>query len=240
MPDNIYNRRMFRMANGGVMPPIAAGPPMPPAMPPQGGLPPELAALMGAGAGPPGITDPAQLPPEVLQAADQSMAAAADELMLEGMEQAAGEEAALSMANLDAATDITGIINAVWDDSRTLDEYRADLATVVGAEDAAQTPDSVLALVQPTLQLAQLDQGIGALMQEELAEVGGAPGGITELAAKSAVADSMAAETGALVNAVGGMSDTPPPMMEESVGIMAAVPGGMEDVTETMVTGPYA
>jgi hypothetical protein len=240
MPDNIYNRRMFRMANGGVMPPIAAGPPMPPAMPPQGGLPPELAALMGAGAGPPGITDPAQLPPEVLQVADQNMAAAADELMLEGMEQAAGEEAALSMANLDAATDITGIINAVWDDSRTLDEYRADLATVVGAEDAAQTPDSVLALVQPTLQLAQLDQGIGALMQEELAEVGGAPGGITELAAKSAVADSMAAETGALVNAVGGMSDTPPPMMEESVGIMAAVPGGMEDVTETMVTGPYA
>ncbi len=246
MPDNIYNRRMFRMANGGVMPPMAAGPPMPPAMPPQGGLPPELAALMGAGAGPPGaagppgITDPSQLPPEVLQAADQNMAAATDELMLEGMEQAAGEEAALSMANLDAATDITGIINAVWDDSRTLDEYRADLATVVGAEDAAQTPDSVLALVQPTLQLAQLDQGIGALMQEELAEVGGAPGGITELAAKSAVADSMAAETGALVNAVGGMSGTPPPMMEESVGIMAAVPGGMEDVTETMVTGPYA
>jgi hypothetical protein len=237
---------MFRMANGGVMPPMAAGPPMPPAMPPQGGLPPELAALMGAGAGPPGaagppgITDPSQLPPEVLQAADQSMAAAADELMLEGMEQAAGEEAALSMANLDAATDITGLINTVWDDSRTLDEYREDLAKVVGAEDAAQTPDSVLALVQPTLQLAQLDQGIGALMQEELAEVGGAPGGITELAAKSAVADSMAAETGALVNAVGGMSGTPPPMMEESVGIMAAVPGGMEDVTETMVTGPYA
>jgi len=54
------------------------------------------------------------------------------------------------------------------------------------------------------------------------------------------VADSMAAETGALVNAVGGMSGGQPPMMEESVGIMAAVPGGVEDVTETMVTGPYA
>ena len=40
--------------------------------------------------------------------------------------------------------------------------------------------------------------------------------------------------------AASAMSDTPPPMMEESVGIMAAVPGGMEDVTETMVTGPYA
>jgi hypothetical protein len=50
----------------------------------------------------------------------------------------------------------------------------------------------------------------------------------------------MAAETGALVNAVGGMSAGPPPMMEESVGIMAAAPGGMEDVIETTVTGPYA
>ena len=240
MPGNIYNRRMFRMANGGMMPPIAAGPPMPPPMPPQGGLPPELAAMMGAGGGQPPISDPSQLPPEVLQAADQEMAAATDEMMLEGMEQAAGEEAALSMANLDAATDITGIMNAVWDDNRTIDEYRTDLAAVVGAEDAAQTPDSVLALVQPTLQLAQLDQGIGALMQEELAEVGGAPGGITELATKSAVADNMAMETGALVDAVGGMSGGPPPMMEESVGIMAAVPGGVEDVTETMVTGPYA
>ena len=243
MPSNIYNRRMFRMANGGMMPPMAAGPPMPPAMPPQGGVPPELAAMMGAGAGagdPPVVTDPSQLPPEVIQMANQEMAAATDEMMLEGMEQAAGEEAARSMANLDAAGDIQGVINAVWDDNRTIDEYRADLAMVVGAEDAAQTPDSVLALVQPTLQLAQLDQGIGALMQEELAEVGGAPGGITQLAAKSAVADNMAAETEALVNAVGGMSGGPPPMMEESVGMMAAVPGGVEDVTETMVTGPYA
>ncbi len=44
-------------------------------------------------------------------------------------------------------------------------------------------------------------------MQEELAEVGGMAGGITELATKSAVADGMAAETGALVNAVGGLAN---------------------------------
>ena len=240
MPGNIYNRRMFRMAHGGMMPPVGAAPPMSAAMPPPDALPPELAAMMGAGGGQAAITDPSQLPPEVLEAADQEMAAATDEMMMEGITQAAGEEAAISMANLDAATDITGIMNAVWVDSRTIDEYRTDLAAVVGAEDAAQTPDSVLALVQPTLQLAQLDQGVGALMQEELAELGTDPGGITGLAAKSAVADNMAAETGALVDAVSGMSGGQPPMMEESVGIMAAAPGGMEDVTETMVTGPYA
>lgn len=240
MPGNIYDRRMFRMANGGMMPPMTAGPAMPPPMPPQGALPPELAALMGAGGGQPPVTDPSQLPPEVLQAADENLSAATNEMMMEELNAASSEEAARSMANVAAATDIAGVINAVWDDNRTLDEYRSDLAAVVGAEDAAQTPDSVLALVQPTLQLAELDQGIGALMQEELAELGTDPGGITEIAAKSAVADSMAAETGALVDAVSGMSGGQPPMMEESVGIMAAAPGGMEDVTETMVTGPYA
>ena len=241
MPGNIYDRRMFRMANGGMMPPMTAGPAMPPPMPPQGALPPELAALMGAGGGQPPGMDPSQLPPEVLQAADENLSAATNEMMMEELNAASSEEAARSMANVAAATDISGVINAVWDDNRTLDEYRSDLAAVVGAEDAAQTPDSVLALVQPTLQLAELDQGIGALMQEELAELGTDPGGITEIAAKSAVADSMAAETGALVNAVSGMSGGQPPMMmEESVGIMAAAPGGMEDVTETMVTGPYA
>ena len=252
MPGNIYNRRMFRMANGGMMPPMAAGPPMPPmaagppmppAMPPQGGLPPELAAMMGAGGGgQPAITDPSQIPPELIQMANQEMSAATDEMMMEGMQQAAGEEAARSVANLDAASDIKGVINAVWDDNRTLEEYRADLAAVVGPEDAARTPDSVLALVQPTLQLAQLDQGIGALMQEELAEVGGAPGGIAELAAKSVVADSMAAETGALVNVVGGMSAGSPPMMGEPVGMMGAAPGPMPMAPGPMpmAPGPYA
>jgi len=181
--------------------------------------------------------------------ANQEMSAATDEMMMEGMQQAAGEEAARSVANLDAASDIKGVINAVWDDNRTLEEYRADLAAVVGPEDAARTPDSVLALVQPTLQLAQLDQGIGALMQEELAEVGGAPGGIAELAAKSAVADSMAAETGALVNVVGGMSAGSPPMMGEPVGMMGAAPGPMPMAPgpapmapgpAPMAPGPYA
>ena len=240
MPGNIYDRRMFRMANGGMMPPMTAGPAMPPPMPPQGALPPELAALMGAGGGQQPVTDPSQLPPEVLQAADENLSAATNDLLEQELAAASGEEAARSMANVAAAGDITGLLNTVWDDNRTLDEYRSDLAAVVGAEDAAQTPDSVLALVQPTLQLAQLDQGVGALMQEELAELGADPGGITGLAAKSAVADNMAAETGALVDAVSGMSGGQPPMMEESVGIMAAAPGGMEDVTETMVTGPYA
>ena len=50
-------------------------------------------------------------------------------------------------------------------------------------------------------------------MQEELAEVGGMEGGITELATKSAIADGMSAETGALVNAVGNMAQGPSGIM---------------------------
>ena len=239
MAGNIYNRRMFRMANGGMMPPMAAGPPMMPPMAAQGGLPPELAAMLGGGGGQPPPMDPSQLPPEVLQMADAEMQAATNEMMEAEIAATVGNEAAAGIAGVESASDIRELINAVWDDNRSLDEYRADLAAVVGPEDASRTPDSVLALVQPTLQLAAIDQGIGALMQEELGELGNAPGGIAELGAKAAVADGMAAETEALVNAVGGMSAGPPPMMEEAVGMMGAVPGGMAPGPMPPAPGPY-
>ena len=125
------------------------------------------------------------------------------------------------MAQLDTAGDYRDIMNAVWDDGADIEAYRNRLADVVGWDDADRTPDSVLALVQPTLQLAEIDKGIGALMQEELAEVGEMDGGITELATKSAVADNMAAETGALVNAVSGMAPTDRPSATDDMRMMA-------------------
>ena len=200
----IYDRRMFQMANGGMMPP-----PMPMGAPAAGPMGP----AMGMGAPP--AMDPAmqmamaaeQLPPEVLQAA-QGLAA-------EGVGAAVDEEVGRSIQNLDGATDFRDIMNTVWDGDADIDTYRGKLADIVGWEDADRTPDSVLALVQPTLQLAAIDQGIGALMQEELAEVEGLGGGIADLVAKGAVAEGMAAETGALVNAVSGMSPTGPPAAPE-------------------------
>ena len=204
MPGNIYGRKMFRMANGGMMPPVdpammAGAPPMAPPMAAgiEGQMPPEMAMAAK------------DLPPEVMQAANQEMAMATDEMVAEGVKQEVDEEVGRSIANLDTAEDFRDIMNTVWDDDADIDTYRSKLAGVVGWDDADRTPDSVLALVQPTLQLAEIDQGIGALMQEELAEIGGptAESGIAQLATKSAVADGMAAETGALVNAVGNMSN---------------------------------
>ena len=205
----VYDRRMFRMANGGMMPPQDG------MMPPQGGLPPEMQRM---------AQEIDNMPPEMQQAeADKFF----QQAIKGGVEEAVNEEAARSSQNVENATEFRDLMNAVLDDDADVEAYRARLAEVVGPDDAARTPDSVLALVQPTLQLAQLDQGIGALMQEELAEVGaeGGMGGIAELATKSAVADAMAAETGALVNRVGTMSQGQGPMAQGPMG-MAPGQGG--------------
>lgn len=211
----VYDRKMFRMQAGGMMPPE-----MPPQMA-MGAPPMDPNMAMGAppmGAPPMGEQD---LPPEVLEAADAEMSSAMDEMMAEEVGAAVDSEVNRSMQNMDMAGDYGDIMNAVWDGAADVEEYRARLAEVVGPDDAARTPDSVLALVQPTLQLAQIDQGIGALMQEELAEIGEMGGGIADLAAKSAVADGMAAETGALVDAVGNMAQGPVPMgmEQEAMGM---------------------
>ena len=204
----VYNRRLFKMANGGMPPDMVAMPP--PGMPP--GMPPEV-------------------PPGMAQLADEELTTAAGEMAAEEISAAADDAAMESVDRLQTAGDFRDLMNAVWEDDADIESYRSRLAEVVGRDDADRTPDSVLALVQPTLQLAQLDQGIGALMQEELAEVGDLGGGITELAAKSAVADGMSAETGALVDAVGSMAQGP--------GILSEAPEDIDPMMlQALVQGP--
>jgi hypothetical protein len=60
------------------------------------------------------------------------------------------------------------MMNNVRGDDMPLTERRAELASIVGPEDAARTPDSVLALLQPVLQLNSVDQGIGGLAEQEM------------------------------------------------------------------------
>ena len=232
MTGNVYNRPMFRMANGGMAPPlppemVMGGPPMPP-----GGMPP-----MGPPGGMPPM-GPQQLPPEVMQAASQAVSEGTDEMLMEGIQKTAEAEAGQSMSQIDAAEGYDELMNIVWDDNLGIEDYRTKLAQVVGRDDADRTPDSVLALVQPTLALAQLDQGIGALMQEELAEVGmegEMGGGIMEnvggLGAKAAVADNMALETGAMVDAIGGIANPQGGGMEEiAMAEVEETPRGMEEI----------
>ena len=216
---DVYNRRMFRMAAGGMLPPV---------------MDQEVDEIDAAEFVSPeqeaAIYQEAQnLPPEVLQEADRGLGEMTQELAMDEVSAAAQDESRRSIQNVDAAGDFRQIMNAVWDEDADIEAYRARLASVVGQEDASRTPDSVLALIQPTLQLAEIDQGVGSLMQEELAEVGGM-GGIAGLAAKGAVADSMAAETGALVNAVGNLSQGAGPMAQgpEGQGVMGLDPMMMQ------------
>ena len=93
-------------------------------------------------------------------------AGAIDPSMLEGMLA----EVAGNIENMDAAEDFESVMNAMRGDNASIEERRDELAGVVGPEDAAQTPESVLALVQPVMQLASIDQGIGGLAQEEMTQ----------------------------------------------------------------------
>lgn len=72
------------------------------------------------------------------------------------------------IGNLDDAEDFEQVINSMRGDEAPLSERYGELAELVGEEDARATPESVLTLVQPIVQIAQIDQGIGGLAQEEM------------------------------------------------------------------------
>ena len=98
-----------------------------------------------------------------------------DQAMLMGeqsMDPAALESAlsqvASNIENLDSAEDYESVMNAMRGDNATMEQRYDELAGVVGPEDARQTPESVLALVQPVMMMAAVDQGIGGLAAEEM------------------------------------------------------------------------
>ena len=131
------------MQQGGVAPPMMP-PPAPAMMPPPPPMPP----------------DPAMMPPPPQM--DNL-----DPAVLEGMMGAAAE----GIQSLDQAQDYEQVMNTIRGDEASIGERRDELASVVGERDADQTPESVLTLVQPVMQMAQsgVDLGIGALAQDQMA-----------------------------------------------------------------------
>jgi hypothetical protein len=185
---DILMGRGVSMADGGMVPPMAEDMPV---------MTPDQEMQMAQAA--------QSLPPEVLQMAGNELQAVSGELADEEVAREVNDVVASSLYNVDMAGDFKDLMNVVWEQDADVNFYRDKLAQVVGPEDAANTPVSVLTLVQPTLQLAEVDKGVGMLMQEELAEMGDAGGGIADLGSAGAVADGIARETGALVDAVGNM-----------------------------------
>ena len=117
---------------------------------------------MAMQAPPPMAPPPMQAPPmpagpeQELMAVEQSM---------EGV----GRNYVESMVGgIDAAEDVTSMINALRGNEAPLEARYAELAGYVGEADASQTPESVLAMVQPTILMTEegaVDSGIGQLMQ---------------------------------------------------------------------------
>jgi len=145
---------------------------------------------MGGPAAPPmmGMAPPQVNPEQVAQ--------------VQGMEDLAmgqGEElgqayASEMITNIDGADDAKGLIDAFRGNEKPLEARYAELAGYVGEADANKTPESVLAMVQPTIMMTEegaVDSGIGELMQSLVQDVGMAEGeqmsqGVGELMAMGA------------------------------------------------------
>ena len=78
-----------------------------------------------------------------------------------------------TMDGIDMASNTEELINSIRGNDRPLQERVAELATYVGEQDAMQTPESVLTMVQPTIMMTEegaVDSGVGGLMQQVLGE----------------------------------------------------------------------
>jgi len=78
------------------------------------------------------------------------------------------QQAQSNLDNIDEAEDYATVINSIRGDDAPIEARYAELAELVGPEDAQQTPESVLALVQPAIIMNAVDQGIGGLAAEEM------------------------------------------------------------------------
>ena len=180
LPEGVRNN-MGYMAMGGSVPPM---------MPPAQGI---------MSAAPPGMRP--QMPPRMMANGGNPMMGApmpSPEMMAnEGakmmdpqtLESVLGEAQASGYGDPEAAGNFEEMMNSVSGEEKSPEERRNDLASIVGPEDAGQTPESVLALVTPIVQIALVDQGIGPMAQEQMNTPveGDMGGGIMTMAANGGV-----------------------------------------------------
>ena len=78
------------------------------------------------------------------------------------------QTASETTGDLEQAPDFQSMMNQFSGEDKTEEERRDDLASIVGPEDAAQTPDSVLALVTPVVQLSMVEEGIAPMARDAM------------------------------------------------------------------------
>lgn len=99
---------------------------------------------------------------------------AQDVLMAREQGEAIGlDYLAETMDGIDMASNTEELINSIRGNDRPLQERVAELATYVGEQDAMQTPESVLTMVQPTIMMTEegaIDSGVGGLIQQVIGD----------------------------------------------------------------------
>ena len=138
MGGGVLQRPLFMQA-GGPAQPMPMAPPPPPAQPPM--APPPMAP---------------QGPDPMMQQT---------EAQFENMGERLAQD---TLANINQAEDIEGAINGLRGNEKPIEARYDELAGFVGKSDAQQTPESVLAMVQPTIMMTEqgaMDSGIGELIQ---------------------------------------------------------------------------
>ena len=167
-------------------------------------------------------------PPMPPMGGEQDVMSAAQQGAMEG-EQLGAQLGAEYMANMDSAIDSAEtpleMINAIRGNERPLEARYSELAEYVGEEDAKDTPETVLALVQPFMMMTEqgaVDSGIGELMQK-------------------VVGDQEMPDEGPMTEGVGGLmtagaGNTPPRNFRDGGAVRRFNVGG--DVTLDSNTGP--
>tara|TARA_B100002019_G_scaffold228538_1_gene201853 strand:- start:2528 stop:4432 length:1905 start_codon:yes stop_codon:yes gene_type:complete len=156
--------------------------------------------------------------------------------------QQLGEQYAQQMMQgIDQAQSTEDLINALRGNEKPLDARRSELAGFVGQNDANETPESVLAMVQPVIMMTEegvMDSGIGGLVQQIVGDV--------EMTTDSGAPTDMGMGVGSLMAA--GAQEAPTPQNFRQGGEVAHLFGGSGPLTTApaamsmspmeIVTGP--
>ena len=159
---------------------------------------------------------PAQMMPQDAMVPDDAMMAV-NEAEMAGA-QVGQEYLEGTMQSLDQAETPKDVIDAIRGNQQPLETRYQELAGLVGEEDARQTPETVLALVQPTIMMTEqgaMDTGIAQLMQQMVGDV--------DMGADS----EMGQGVGSLMMA--GASEAPAPQNFKQGGAVAYLANGSDD-----------
>ncbi len=134
-------------------------------------------------------------------------------------QEVGAEYAQNMMQGIDQAQSTEDLINALRGNDKSLEARRSELAGFVGQDDANQTPESVLAMVQPVVMMTEegmMDSGIGALVQGLVGDV--------EMTTASGAPTDMGMGVGSLMAA--GAQEAPAPQNFRQGGEVAHLQKG--------------